>query len=149
MRISIDDLPRFPKNLDKFKLTERYWNDFFDEIISSSDSNDKWVNWFNKATKQDGSPYLDDGYYSMLSKINFDKKKGFEITQFENLNDNKLGVWFDQFGQPSSKIDRFVINTTLTQANINLIRTLLEAYILEDKSIEKMQELIDDIRERE
>lgn len=95
-----------------------------------------------QTTKKDGSLYMDGNPIFSFKIIN--SNKAVRIIQEEIETDNvEFSAWLDSIEVEENKIDELVISLELSQESLLLAIELINAWVINDFSKEKMNRFID------
>ena len=130
----------FLKNKKEYKNAESYWEKLFQEIFSQTNiESKKRLNYsFNNAEEfLDGNP-ITDRYFA-------NNKKAIRIIQEEiTTNSIKIDAWIKKIEiEEDIEILELVISLELSEESTEIVKRLIDEWIIKDLNKEKMEAFIE------
>jgi hypothetical protein len=118
----------------EYTRAQRIWRDVFNYVLKPSNQRG-WEDWLSDPF-HDGNP--------IFSRVSHHRRKGVVINQITSADDSLVfKAWMDTFGSPEfgDEIEHLAISCMLTDYAIEAAKSLLKAYIIEQRSLPQMSEL--------
>jgi hypothetical protein len=141
---------RFRENENEYRAAERFWSDLFEEVANRHGQSSDWVPW-QPTVLVDGTPLPRDGNPIFEARSEELGRAVRVIQQAPQAPSLEIAAWVDTFDFSDADgpgfTEELVINLSLSDASARVSRYLIDQWMDRSVSRERMEDLVESLKD--